>query len=44
MMDRDQLAAAKAEALGAINYAAAFFLLIEEIEAEVAAATSKMED
>ena len=34
MMDRDQFAAAKAEALGAINYAAAFFLLIEETEAE----------
>ena len=33
----------KAEALGAINYAAAFFLLIEETEAEVAAATSNME-
>ena len=43
MMDRGQLAAAKAEALGAINYAAAFFLLIEEAEAEVAAATSNME-
>ena len=34
MMDRGQFAAAKAEALGAINYAAAFFLLIEETEAE----------
>ena len=32
MMDRGQLAAAKAEALGAINYAAAFFLLIEDME------------
>ena len=43
MMDRGQLAAAKAEALGAINYAAAFFLLIEETEAEVASATSDMD-
>lgn len=34
MMDRGQFAAAKAEALGAINYTAAFFLLIEEAEAE----------
>ena len=34
MMDRGQLAAAKAEALGAINYTAAFFLLIEEAETE----------
>ena len=34
MMDRGQLAAAKAEALGAINYTAAFYLLIEEAEAE----------
>lgn len=34
----------KAEALGAINYAAAFFLLIEEAEAEVKAATSDRED
>ena len=44
MMDRGQLAAAKAEALGAINYSAAFFLLIEETEAEVAAATSDIEE
>ena len=43
MMDRSQFAAAKAEALGAINYAAAFFLLIEEAEAEVAAATPDTE-
>ena len=34
MMDRGQFAAAKAEALGAINYTAAFYLLIEEAEAE----------
>ena len=34
MMDRGQFAAAKAEALGAINYTAAFYLLIEETEAE----------
>ena len=34
MMDRGQLVAAKAEALGAINYTAAFYLLIEEAEAE----------
>ena len=34
MMDRGQFAAAKAEALGAINYTAAFYLLIKEAEAE----------
>ena len=34
MMDRGQFAAAKAEALGAINYTAAFYLLIEEAEAQ----------
>ena len=34
MMDRGQLAAAIAEALGAINFTAAFYLLIEEAEAE----------
>ena len=43
MMDRGHLVAAKAEALGAINYAAAFFLLIEEAEAEVAEATPDTE-
>ena len=43
MMDRGQLAAAKAEALGAINYTAAFFILIEEAEAEMATATPDTE-
>lgn len=33
MVERGQFDAAKAEALGAINYAAAFYILVEEREA-----------
>lgn len=40
MMDKGHFEAAKAEALGAIIYAAAFYLLVEEAQAE----TSPTED
>lgn len=44
MMDKGQFAAAKAEALGAMNYAAAFYLLVEEKEKELAPTTISVED
>lgn len=43
MMERGQFEAAKAEALGTINYAAAFYLLVEEAQAETTPQTSELD-
>ena len=43
MMDKGHFEAAKAEALGAINYAAAFYLLVEEAQAEATPVTNALD-
>ena len=43
MMDKGHFEAAKAEALGAINYAAAFYLLVEEAQAEAGPAQDSLD-